>query len=226
MSIGVAVLMIVLGFLAVALPLATGIGISILVGWIIVFSGFAYLAYAFAAKGAGVVRIGVVKINDSSGEYLPVDNLRVNLMSEVTLRQMEAVPLDADSAPAITAEAADKQCDYILYTNAAQVKGPGSGGITLPAAVRGMSLSQDKYQALLDTKLNRVHAGITLAEGPDPRLEEQIVADADQFGVNAVMAGFEKEANKVAEQVQKDRQPARPSRTTPAKKPATAKKPG
>jgi uncharacterized membrane protein HdeD (DUF308 family) len=53
MSIGVAVVMIVLGFLAVALPLATGIGISILVGWIIVFSGVAYLAYAFAAKGAG-----------------------------------------------------------------------------------------------------------------------------------------------------------------------------
>ena len=53
MSIGMAVVMIVLGFLAVFLPLATGIGISILVGWIIVFSGFAYLAYAFAAQGAG-----------------------------------------------------------------------------------------------------------------------------------------------------------------------------
>ena len=53
MSIGMAVIMIVLGFLAVFLPFATGIGISILVGWIIVFSGFAYLAYAFAAQGAG-----------------------------------------------------------------------------------------------------------------------------------------------------------------------------
>jgi uncharacterized membrane protein HdeD (DUF308 family) len=52
-SIGMAVAMIVLGFLAVLLPFATGIGISILVGWIIVFSGFAYLAYAFAARGAG-----------------------------------------------------------------------------------------------------------------------------------------------------------------------------
>jgi len=53
MSIGLAVLMIVLGFLAVALPLATGIGVSILVGWIVVFGGFTYLAYAFAAKGVG-----------------------------------------------------------------------------------------------------------------------------------------------------------------------------
>ncbi len=50
---GLGVLMIVLGVLAVALPLATGIGISILVGCIVVISGFAYLAYAFAARGAG-----------------------------------------------------------------------------------------------------------------------------------------------------------------------------
>ena len=53
MSIGWAVLMIVLGFLAVFLPFATGIGVSILVSWIIVFSGFAHLAYAFAARGVG-----------------------------------------------------------------------------------------------------------------------------------------------------------------------------
>jgi len=72
MSIGWAVVMIVLGFLAVLLPLATGIGISILVGWIIVFSGFAYLAYAFAAKGAGAflwrMLVGIVYV--VGGAYL------------------------------------------------------------------------------------------------------------------------------------------------------------
>jgi uncharacterized membrane protein HdeD (DUF308 family) len=66
MSIGLAVVMILLGFLAVFLPFATGIGVSILVGWIIVFSGFAYLAYAFAARGAGAflwrTLIGIVSV--------------------------------------------------------------------------------------------------------------------------------------------------------------------
>jgi len=66
MSIGLAVLMIVLGFLAIALPLATGIGVSIMVGWIIVFSGLAYLAYAFAAQGPGAflwrMLIGIVYV--------------------------------------------------------------------------------------------------------------------------------------------------------------------
>src|SRR5947209_5873115 len=45
-SIGLAIVMIVLGSFAVLLPLATGIGVSIL-------AGFAYLAHAFAAHGAG-----------------------------------------------------------------------------------------------------------------------------------------------------------------------------
>ena len=52
-SIGWGVVMIVLGILALFLPLATGIGVSIAVGWIIVFSGIAYVASAFAAHGAG-----------------------------------------------------------------------------------------------------------------------------------------------------------------------------
>ncbi|HYN15318.1 MAG TPA: hypothetical protein VES66_05960 [Terriglobales bacterium] len=174
-----------------------------------------------AAKTSGVVRIGVVKINDATGEYLPVDNLRVNLMSEVTLRQMEAVPLDADGQPAIAAEAAQKECDYILYTDASQVKDPGAGGVVLPAGLRGVALDKDKYQALLEITLYRVGKRL-------PELKQvPLAADADQFGVNAVMAGFEKEAEKVAQQVKKDKEPARPSRTpAPARKPAPPRKPG
>jgi uncharacterized membrane protein HdeD (DUF308 family) len=38
---------------AIVMPIATGIGISILVGWAMVLGGFSYLAYAFAAQGAG-----------------------------------------------------------------------------------------------------------------------------------------------------------------------------
>jgi hypothetical protein len=173
------------------------------------------------AKSSGVVRVGVVKIKDMSEQYLPLENLRINLMSEVSQRQMEAVPLDAEGDPAIVAEAAQKQCDYILYTDAAQVKVPGSGGVTLPAALRGVSLDKNKYQALLAMTLYRVGK-------PQPELKQApLAADADQLGVNAVMAGFEMEAQKVADQVKKDREPAKPTRTapSPARKP-TAKKPG
>ncbi|MGA1984570.1 MAG: DUF308 domain-containing protein [Acidobacteriaceae bacterium] len=52
-SIGWGIAMILLGFLALCLPLAAGIGASIAVGWIIVFGGILYAASAFAARGAG-----------------------------------------------------------------------------------------------------------------------------------------------------------------------------
>ena len=52
-SIGWSIVMIVLGFAAVLLPLAAGIGVSIVVSWIIAFGGVAYLVYAFAAAGIG-----------------------------------------------------------------------------------------------------------------------------------------------------------------------------
>ena len=65
-SIGWGVVMIVLGALALCLPLVTGIGVSIAVGWIIVFGGVAYVASAFSARGAGSflwrVLIGAVYI--------------------------------------------------------------------------------------------------------------------------------------------------------------------
>lgn len=72
MSIGWAIVMLVLGVVAIAMPFATGIAVSIFVGWIMVLSGFAYLAYAFAAQGAGVViwrmLVGIVYV--LGGGYL------------------------------------------------------------------------------------------------------------------------------------------------------------
>ena len=52
-SIGWSIVMIVMGFVAVLLPFAAGIGVSIVVSWIVAFAGVAYLAYAFAATGIG-----------------------------------------------------------------------------------------------------------------------------------------------------------------------------
>jgi len=72
MSIGWAIVMIVLGVVAILMPYSTGIGVSIFVGWIMVFSGFAYVAYAFAARGAGTfiwrLLVGVVYV--IGGGYL------------------------------------------------------------------------------------------------------------------------------------------------------------
>ena len=51
--VGSSILMVLVGILAIVLPLAAGIGISIFVSWVIFLTGFAHLVYAFAAKGVG-----------------------------------------------------------------------------------------------------------------------------------------------------------------------------
>ncbi|MGA2166767.1 MAG: HdeD family acid-resistance protein [Terracidiphilus sp.] len=51
--VGSSIFMIVVGVLAIALPLAAGISMSIFVSWLIFLTGFAHLVYAFAARGVG-----------------------------------------------------------------------------------------------------------------------------------------------------------------------------
>ena len=50
-----------------------------------------------------------------------------------------------------------------------------------------LGFMSQEYQALLDTKFNRIHAGITLARKVDPALQEEIVARLSQaFGKTVV----------------------------------------
>ncbi|MGA8220284.1 MAG: DUF308 domain-containing protein [Candidatus Acidiferrales bacterium] len=52
-SIVWAVLLIVFGFLAIGLPMATSLGVVIVIAWLIVFSGGFQFIHAFQSKGAG-----------------------------------------------------------------------------------------------------------------------------------------------------------------------------
>lgn len=72
LSIGLALLMIALGFAAMFKPFAAGVGISLFIAWIIVFGGVVHILYAFAAGSAGSflwrTLIGVAYI--AGGVYL------------------------------------------------------------------------------------------------------------------------------------------------------------
>jgi uncharacterized membrane protein HdeD (DUF308 family) len=54
-SIVLSVLMIVAGSLAILVPPLAGIGVTILVGWMLVFCGGAHLVYAWHTRGVGGV---------------------------------------------------------------------------------------------------------------------------------------------------------------------------
>jgi len=52
-SIGLSVLMILAGVLAIVIPPAAGITVTILVGWLLVFSGVAHLVFGWHTRTAG-----------------------------------------------------------------------------------------------------------------------------------------------------------------------------
>ena len=177
-------------------------------------------APALAPKAAGTVRVGVVKIKDMSGQSLPTDSLRLNLMSEIGRHQIEAVPLDAEAPQTdVEGEASAKQCDYVLYTVSTQVKDPGNGGLPPASLPKGITLDPAKFQALTDMTLYKVGK-------PAPELKDlPLAADATQFAVDAVMATFVIASDKVAQQVTEDAHPkpaAKPARV-PAKATSSTK---
>jgi uncharacterized membrane protein HdeD (DUF308 family) len=71
-SIVLSVLMIVAGVLAIILPQASGIAVTILVGWLLLFCGGAHLAYAWQMRRSGGlwwgILIGIIYI--VAGGYL------------------------------------------------------------------------------------------------------------------------------------------------------------
>jgi uncharacterized membrane protein HdeD (DUF308 family) len=72
LSIGVSILMIILGCLAIVMPGATGIAVSVIFGWVIILAGFMHFAYAFAASGAGsfLWRMLIAVLYVAGGSYL------------------------------------------------------------------------------------------------------------------------------------------------------------
>ena len=59
-SIALSVLIIVAGILAIIVPPASGIAVTILVGWLLIFSGAAHVAYAWQARGGGGILWGIL----------------------------------------------------------------------------------------------------------------------------------------------------------------------
>ena len=164
-----------------------------------------------AAKSAGVVRIGVVKVKDMSGQSLPTDDLRINLISEIVRHQHEAIPLDAEGPHAdVETEARAKQCDYILYTVPTQVKEPNSGGVPPASLPKGIVLDPAKFEALTDVTLYKVGK-------PTPELKSVVLAaDAAQFAVDAVTATFVMESDRVDQQINEDAHPKPAAKTSKA----------
>jgi uncharacterized membrane protein HdeD (DUF308 family) len=77
-SIGISILMIVAGFLAITLPQAAGIAVNLFVGWMLLFSGVMHFVYAWQGRhNSGFVwelLLGVLYV--VIGGYLLINPIR------------------------------------------------------------------------------------------------------------------------------------------------------
>jgi uncharacterized membrane protein HdeD (DUF308 family) len=71
-SLFLAITLIVLGLLAMTLPTVTSIGVVKVLGWLIIFDGFAQLVHAFRSEGVGRIawKILVAILYLAAGAYL------------------------------------------------------------------------------------------------------------------------------------------------------------
>src|SRR5262249_48417522 len=80
-------------------------------------------------KRAGVIRLGVAAVKTGNvAEGMNANELalavRNTLLQQLKATNVEAVPIDATDA-AIQAEAQQKECDYVVYSNVSHKKGGG-----------------------------------------------------------------------------------------------------
>jgi len=71
-SIVLSVSLIIFGILAIALPVASSIGIAIVIGWLVLFAGIAQVVHAFQSEGIGhiVWKLVVAVFYIVAGAYL------------------------------------------------------------------------------------------------------------------------------------------------------------
>jgi uncharacterized membrane protein HdeD (DUF308 family) len=71
-SLVLSIVLIIFGLLAITLPMASSIGVVIVIGWLVIFDGLAQLVHAFQSKGIGhiVWKLLVAGLYLMAGGYL------------------------------------------------------------------------------------------------------------------------------------------------------------
>jgi hypothetical protein len=150
---------------------------------------------AVAPKRPGVVRVGVAPIANRSGREVSTDSLRVQLVNGITGSDVEAVTLMASDQAAAEAEARQKECDFILYTDLTALKqSAGKVGGMFGRAV-GAVTGADRYES-------RVEFRLVPAAGGGTQLELNVTAK-EEGAEASVGAALDSEAKAVSKAARK-----------------------
>ncbi len=110
-------------------------------------------AAAGGKKGAGKLRIGVVGFANLTKNSLAVEAPRQRLVEEIIALEVDAVHLDETTPEEIAAEAREKDCDFILYTDVTKVKQGGGKLGGMFGKVTGGAGGMGKYEVAVNFRL-------------------------------------------------------------------------
>lgn len=148
-------------------------------------------------KGPGVIRVGVVQINNRTDRAISANSLRDRLISNLEGDGINAIALHAISPGAAIIEAKAKQCDFILYTDITALKISAAkklGGVFGRAAgVSGI----DKTEAKVEFQL-------FVVSDNSPRLKSAASAKEEGDEASAGVA-IDQEARAVSAEARKKR---------------------
>jgi hypothetical protein len=148
------------------------------------------------AKQPGAIRVGVVRIGNKTTQSVDAGTLRALLISAITESGVEAIPLTETAPDAAQAEAKQKDCDYVLFTDVSGLKQSTAnkiGGFMGRAA--GVGSAPDRFEAKLDYTLTPVAGGAPT--------QSNATAKEDGGADASVNSALKKEAQSVVARVRK-----------------------
>ncbi len=120
-------------------------------------------AAGFASEGPkqpGSIRVGVADVAARAGRPASTIALKEQLRSFIQDEKVDAVSLGSGASEQVATEAQQKQCDYVLYTDIAELKKGKSGGfgglLSKASAIGAMGSGEppkEKFEAKTDFKL-------------------------------------------------------------------------
>jgi hypothetical protein len=148
---------------------------------------------AVGAKRPGVIRVGVVALNNRTDKAVETGQLRQGLIAELTNAAVEAVPLDTNSPE----EARQKDCDFILTTDISAIKQSAANKIGgMFGRATGVGGGAERFEAKVEYTLVPASGGAALVQS-NASAKEEGAAEA------SVSAALRKEAQAVLSKVRK-----------------------
>ena len=144
---------------------------------------------AIESKRPGVIRVGVVGLNNRTGKGIAADQARERLISSLSTGEVEAVQLLQTLPTEVAAEAKQKECDFILYTDITDLKQSTAGKVGgMLGRATGINTGKDSFEARIEFRL--------LTTAGERRLESSATAK-EQDAYSSVGAAVDREAKAV-----------------------------